>query len=150
MDKLSEREGLDRAIVIALVTKISNAARRKLAERYDIAGVTNPIAKEAEDAALLQVIRETPEPELWRCAESLAEGNRLTAPFLLAALDDGQMAFFESALAHLSELRLEVVKGVTRHEGLGPVFRLLKRAKIPSDQHDAFWMRIEKHRRPLH
>ncbi len=62
LDKLAERDGLNEAIAVKLYAKISAAARQKLSETYGLADYTEPIGFDAEFAAILQLVRDTPEP----------------------------------------------------------------------------------------
>ena len=71
MDNLAAREDLSGDIAIRLIVKVSAGARRKLSQRYNIPELTEPIGVEAEFNSVLQLIRETSEPDLLVCAQGL-------------------------------------------------------------------------------
>ena len=150
LDKLAERDGLNEAIAVKLYAKISAAARRKLSQTYGLADYTEPIGIDAESAALLQLVRDTPETRLPKLAGNLRDEGNLTHTLLLRALRDGLLTFFEVAISHLSGLALTKVRSAVRHGGLGPVTELFDQAGIRRPMHGEYWHALQSARSKTH
>ena len=146
LDGLAQRESLNAEIVLRLVEKVSAAARRKLEATYRLPNHTALLVAEAELMTILDLIQETPDLQSRTWALRLNERDRLTASFLLMAIRDDALAFFEAALSVLSGARPEQARTVVRYEGIESVARLLKGANIPSAMHEDFWMAIQEFR----
>ena len=149
LDKLAEREGLAEAIAVKLYAKISAAAREKLSQTYGLPDYTEPIGVEAEFAAILRLVRDTPDSRLPALAGNLREEGNLTHSLLLLALRDGLVAFFEVAASHLSGVALTKVRSVVRHGGLGPVTELFDQAGVRRAVHEEYWEALQ-HARARH
>jgi len=149
LDRLAERDRLDPAVAVKLCVKVSAAAREKLRSCYDLADFTDPIAIEAEHAALVRLIREAPDARLPTIAASLDREGRLDHGFLLRALREGLLGFFGAALSVLTKVRPESVRGTIRHGGTAPVIQLLREARIPGPVHDDFWDALQAARSNL-
>ncbi len=150
LDKLAEREGLVEEIAVKLYAKISAAAREKLSQKYGLPDYTEPIGVEAEFGAILQLVRDTPEPKLPILAGRLRDEGNLTHSLLLMALRKGLIAFFEVAVSHLSGVALTKVQSVVRHGGLGPVTVLFGQAGIRRTVHEDYWEALQHARAKYH
>ncbi len=150
LDKLAERDGLNEAIAVKLYAKISAAARQKLSETYGLADYTEPIGFDAEFAAILQLVRDTPEPRLSKLVGNIHNEGNLSHPLLLRALRDGLLAFFEAAVSHFSGLALTKVRSAVRHGGLGPVTELFDQAGIRRTMHGEYWHALQSARIKAH
>jgi uncharacterized protein (DUF2336 family) len=139
LDKLAERDGLAPAVVARLCALVSEAARRKLAEVYRLPDFTYPVGVEAEHAALLRLIGETPEFRLPALTDRLKQDGKLTHLLLMMALRNGSWAFFAVALSALSSLGPTQVKHLLLHGRATQVIRLFGRAGIPPALHDNLW-----------
>ncbi len=95
---MAERRALPSEIIIRLLSKVSEAAREKLAHTYNMGDFTAPVVAESEIGALLRIIRHLPRRELHPFAETLHRKGQLGSLFLLRVLDDGFLAFFEEGM----------------------------------------------------
>lgn len=143
LDKLAQREDLIAEIALKLTTRVSAAAREKLASTYNLPDFTGPIVAEAETEAVLQIVRRTPEEALIAFAKTLRNQGKLKPLLLMAALHDEQVEFVEVALSVLSDQSLEHVRSVMRRAEQETVTGLLKKARFPDVMHDEFWKQLE-------
>jgi uncharacterized protein (DUF2336 family) len=147
LDKLAERSGLGIELAVQLLSKVSDAAREKLSKTYNLRDFTDPVAADAELAALLPLVRETPETRLSAVVESLRREKKLTHYFLLMALRAGLLEFFEVAVAALSNSRLEHIRTLVLRGGALPMIDLLTRCRVPQALHGDFWDALQTARR---
>ncbi len=99
LDSMVEQRSLPAEVAVMLISKVSEAAREKLAEKYDLNDFTTPVVAEATDCALLQVIRDAEGDQLLEYAQSLYRLGELDPSFLMQALRFGFLEFFEAAMA---------------------------------------------------
>ena len=144
LDKLAERDSLNSEIVVRLIEMVSAAVRDKLVETYDLENHTGPIVTEAELAAILDIIRDMPEPDLRSWLLKLKKQGSLTGSFLLMAIREDALAVFETSLSVLSGERSERSRTVVRHEGRESVIKLLNSAQIPSAMYKDLWIAIQE------
>lgn len=143
LDALAQRDDLIIEIAVKLTEKVSSAAREKLSRTYNMPDYTEVIGVEAEAAAMLKLIKETPESRLLALVNSLKQENKLTPSLLLTTLRENKLAFFETALATLAAVKLEKARSDILHAGANSVVRLLHQAHIPSEMHDDLWIALE-------
>ncbi len=143
LDQLALRDDLITEIAVKLTARVSAAVRDKLVTKYKLPGYTEPLVDDAETAAVLQIIKKTPEEDLITVVETLKEQGKLNPPLLLTALRGNQLEFLEAALSVLAERSLEHVRSVIRRAGLDAVTQLLKRARIPDVMHNDFWEELK-------
>ncbi len=144
LDKLAERGDLREEIVASLIVKASAAARKKLEASYELPNHTAVVAAEAEVAAIVRLIRETPEIRQGALAEQLRQRERLSHRLLLTALQEGLLYFFEAAMSSLASLTLRQVKSATREGGIDSLAKLLDTAKFPRAAYDDVWEALQK------
>lgn len=139
LEKLTERDGLSGEIVTRLYSKVSAAARKKLAKLYELEDYTDPIGIEAEYAAVFRLVRKVPEPQQLVIAERLRRDGKLSDSFLLYTLREGLLTFFAATMSAVTTVRFESVRDTIRRGGMASVIQLLREARIPGPIHDAFW-----------
>lgn len=138
-ETLLERDDLPAPTRQALVAKLSETlagfvvARDWLGEER-----ARRVAMEACEKATVALAADTPVNEVRPLIRHLRETRQLTAGLVLRALLSGNVAFFEEALADLSELPLPRVVGLV-HGGGGAGFRALyENAGLPITAFSAF------------
>lgn len=144
VDKLAERDDLSPEFAAKLVSKVSSAARDKLAKVYKIALDTTPVAEKAESSAILNLIREVPPEHLASFVQGLHQEERLTYSLMLMALRDGSVAFFEAALSLATKVRVETIRTILHHGSDGPLTGLLSHARIPRTIYPDIWEELRR------
>lgn len=139
LDRLALRDDLVSEIAVALIAKVSDAARAKLAHAYNLSMETDQLVDRAVDEALLQVVRETPERLVPALATCLKDDGKLTHSLMLMALRDERTHFFEAALSETARLGIKSVRTILFHRGVRTVFELFERAGLPQSSWDQFW-----------
>lgn len=139
MDKLALREDIVAEIAARLTTRVSAAARARLAERYRMPDHTEVVGAEAEMAALLALARHTAPPGLAALVHTLKRDGKLSDFLLLKAAGENLLDFLGVALADRATLRLENVKGTLNQGGSHAVVELLRRAGVAEPLHESFW-----------
>ncbi len=107
LDSMVEQRSLPAEVAVMLISKVSEAAREKLAEKYDLNDFTSPVVAEATDCALLQVIQDAEGDQLLEYAQSLYRLGGLDPSFLMQALQFGSLEFFEAAMAVRAGIPIE-------------------------------------------
>ncbi len=123
----------------ALVSKLSSALADCVAARdwLDVERAQR-VAKDACEKATVALAAEFPEVEVRPLVRNLCESGQLTAGLILRALLSGNVVLFEQALAELSGLPLERVRGLIQAK-IGPGFRaLFDKAGLPPSTWPAF------------
>ena len=144
MERMAARRELPADIVIALVSKVSKAAREKLARDYDLEDFTNPVAVEAHVSSLLRIVGSTPVGELRTYAENLNRRSELSPGFLLRALDDGHIDFVEAAFAVQARITVDDARKLIRFGGETAVAKLCEKAGIAPPLQRDFQARFAK------
>ena len=149
LDKLAHRHDLISEIAVKLTTLVTAAAREKLEKTYKLPDFTEPVAAEAENEALLQIIMKTPEANFVAIAEKLQKEGKLK-PFLIQrALQENHLGFLEAALSVLAGRSLEHVRSVILRAGRDAVRQLLGKAQIATAMHEGLWTELEVFRAKL-
>lgn len=143
VDKLADRDDLLGDVVVKLVSRVSEAARQKLAATYDLDDFTAPLAAEAETAAILNSMRALTVTDLIAAAETLHNDKKLTPSLLLAAARDGQPAFFEVGLSVVSGRSLTHVRSVLERADEKTVRGLFTKTGVPDYLMEEFWAQVE-------
>ena len=143
LDKMAQRDDLFGDIVAKLTTRVSAAAREKLAATYQVDDFTAPVAAEAETVAVLQAVKTLSTKDMIAAAETLHAEKRLTPYLLLTALCDGETAFLEVALSVISSRSLAHVRSVLGRADETTVRGLFGKAGVPESMRDDFWTEIE-------
>lgn len=144
MEQMAGRRELPADIVIALVSKVSEAARKKLAEAYDMEDFTNPVAAEAHVNSLLQILDGTDPEEFRNYAENLNRRGELSPGFLLRALDEGHAAFVEAAFAVQTKITVDDARKLIRFGGETAITKLCDKAGIAPPLQADFLARFAK------
>ena len=131
LERMVARKWLPADVAVALVSKVSEAAREQLAQRYGIVDFTDLTASEARGDALLKVIQNAPAEEMIGYAESLNRTGELGPSFLLKALRMDMLAFVEQALALRAELPVQSTRLLFRSGSRDAITRLCEKAGIP-------------------
>ena len=147
LEKLALRDDLMVDIAAKLTTRVSDAARKKLASTYQLPDFTEPVAAEAEIAAILKTVKQASAEDLIEVVEALQAEEKLKPLLLLAALRERRFGFLEAALSVSASRSLEHVRSVIHRANLDAVKQLLKKARIPDVMHENFWNEIETARR---
>tara|TARA_R110002126_G_scaffold21747_21_gene78309 strand:- start:3824 stop:4786 length:963 start_codon:yes stop_codon:yes gene_type:complete len=146
IDKLADRDDLMGDIVARLTTRVSAAAREKLAATYGKDDFTAPVAADAETGAILKTMKPLSTKDLIAAAKTLHREKRLTPFLLLAALQERETAFLEIALSVVSGRSLAHVRSVFSRADETTVRGLLGKAGVPAAMQDDFWTGIEENR----
>jgi uncharacterized protein (DUF2336 family) len=149
IDKLADRDDLLGDIVVKLVTRVSAAAREKLAATYDLDDLTAPVSAEAETAAVFESVKSLSEKDMVAAAETLHGDKRLTPSLLLAAARDGQAAFFEVGISVVSGRSLTHVRSVLERADEKTVRGLFEKTGMPGYLMEEFWAEVEAMRRDM-
>ncbi|MGI9414880.1 MAG: DUF2336 domain-containing protein [Hyphomicrobiales bacterium] len=139
LDKLAERDDLMAEAAAQLITRVSTAAREKLAAAYDLPNRAASITADAESGALLQLIREVPASRVLSFAQQVQREGRLNYPLLVMALRDGSLGFFEIGLSLVSGTRVETIRAAIHHGSDGALTAMLSRAGIPRGHYADIW-----------
>jgi uncharacterized protein (DUF2336 family) len=142
LDKLALRDDLIADIVVRLTGRVSQVAREKLREKYNIPDSLDPVAEEASVGAVIELLKETHESDLMIVVQTLRADNKLTPIVLLKALAAGHAAFLEVGLEVLSGRTAAHVRSVVRRADENAVEQLLGRANIPTAMFPEFWANI--------
>ncbi len=123
-----------------LISKVSDAAREKLAKKYDLNDFTSPVVAEATDCALLRVIQDAEGDQVLEFAQSLYRLGELDPSFLMQALQFGFLEFFEAAMAVRGRIPVDNARKLIRSGGDDAIFHLCEKAGIPQ----ASWKDIQR------
>ena len=143
LDKMAARDDLLADVVTRLTLRVSAAAREKLAAAYGLADFTDPVADEAESAALLDTFSSLSRKGLIAAVETLHAEGRLTPFLLLDALRARHLAFLEAAISAISGRSIEHVCSVLERADTGTIDGLLGKAGVPETMLDDFRMEID-------
>lgn len=143
LEKLAARDDLMTEIAVNLISRVSDSMREKLADTYRLRDFTEPLAAEAEVAAMLKTVKRASAEDLIEVVEALRAVGKLTPLLLQAALRERRLDFIEAALSVTASRSLEHVRSVIHRANLDAVAQLLKRARIPDVMHADFWNEIE-------
>lgn len=143
MDKMSERNDLHPEIAAKLIAKVSEAAQKKLSERYDLPDHVAPVVAEAETATIIQLIKQTSTSRMASVAKQLQDEDKLDHHLLIASLRDDAVEFFEAAMALLTKADLLNIKRAVRLDGPEEFAALLGEAQVPSTIHGDFWQALQ-------
>ena len=146
MNKLSERPDLHPEIAAKLIAKVSESAREKLSERYDLPNHLAPVVAEAEIASMIQLIKQTSATRMGSVAKQLQDEDKLDHQLLIASLRDDAVEFFEAAMALLTSADLLKIKRAVRLDGPEEFAALLGQADVPAAIHGEFWQALQKAR----
>jgi uncharacterized protein (DUF2336 family) len=143
LERMAERSELPAEIVVQLISKVSEAAREKLACTYNIEDFTAPATAEAQTTSFLRIIRSMPGRELRSFAETLNQRGQLSPFFLRRALDDGLLSFFEAGMAVRARITVDDVRRLIRFGGEIAITKLCDKAQIPAALKNDFQRAIE-------
>lgn len=146
MDKLSERPDLHPEIATKLLGKVSAVAKEKLVSAHGKADHISPVIAEAEIDSIVNLVKQTSTSRLGSVASQLHQDNKLDHTLLLAALRNGAVDFFASAMTLLTDGDLLKIKRAVRLDGPQALGGLLKQANIPLAIHADFWQALEQAR----
>ena len=146
MDKLSQRPGLHPEIATKLLGMVSAAAKEKLVAAHGKADHIAPVVAEADIDSIVNLVKQTSTSRLGSVASQLHQDNKLDHTLLLAALRNGAVDFFASAMTLLTDGDLLKIKRAVRLDGPQALGGLLKQADIPVAIHADFWQALEQAR----
>lgn len=106
MDALASRPGLPATLVEKIITLVSQAYAQRLREQYHLAPATatNETDKTREIATLKLVDGDISSRDIEKLVDQLQMFGRLTPSIILTSLCRGNLYFFETALARLSNI----------------------------------------------
>lgn len=137
LEKLADRPALPARIAARLIGRVSEAASRKLAERYQLPDYTEPLVAQARTAAVLKVAEAQPRRALAEMLQDMHKRGELSPFVVLRALRQGHYDFVEIGLA----LRAQILPDSARKLMSGGGFaarRLCYKAGIPEALHKDF------------
>ena len=131
LELMVARTSLPPEIAYRLVTRVSDAARERLAQAHGIEDFTNLPVADARANALIRIIGNLRVDQLVDFASDLHRVEELGPAFLLQALNGGLVDFFEAAMAVHAQIPVENVKTLIRSGDDVALTQLLERAQIP-------------------
>ncbi len=137
---LIDRATLPAAITARLITCVSDFLRERLIDRHGFPeALVDEIVMHGRDRAVSgSVAPNTPREEVERLLAALRATHGLSPTFLLRALCNGDLDFFESSLAAISRLPQENVAQLIRDRGTRGFRSLYARAGLPPQLLAAF------------
>lgn len=144
LDKLATRDDLLAATAAKLIEKVSSTARNRLVSAYGEPATAARLASEAEFGALLSLIRDVPTGRMMMFVRKLRDNRQLSYELMLAALRDGSLDFFETAVALIARLPVEKVRTAVSHGNDGQLMELLSRAEIPNGTYAKVWDELRR------
>ena len=142
IDKLAERDDLLSETAVKLTTRVSAAAREKLAATYRLDEIKPPLLAEDRIAAVLNALKPASTQEMIAMASTLHREGRVTPFLLLAALQDRHIVFTEAALSVVSRRNIAHVRSVLERADAPAVQDLLASAGVPDEMLTDFWSEI--------
>lgn len=136
LERMALRTDLSPAIVTDLIIRVSNTARQELEKRYGMApDFVNVLAQEAENNALLDLAEFNTASDALYYAADLHKKGELTPTFCLMAIRNGNLPFFEAAMAVRTGTSVENVELILREGSMQATSLLCTKAKLPSLLH---------------
>lgn len=135
-ERMAMRTDLPPAIATDLVKRVSDSARAHLEKQYQMApDFVNVLAQDAQSNALLKLAEFATAAEAVAYAKELYAKGELTHTFCLMAIRNGNLPFFEAAMAVRTGISVENVELILRDGGVEATGKLCTKAKIPSFLH---------------
>ncbi|WP_282609902.1 DUF2336 domain-containing protein [Pelagibius sp. Alg239-R121] len=135
-EKMATRTDLPPSIATELVKRVSDSAREQLETRYSMApDFVNVLAQDAQSNALLKLAEFATAAEAMGYAKELYGKGELTHTFCLMAIRNGNLPFFEAAMAVRTGISVENVELILRDGGVEATGKLCTKAKIPNFLH---------------
>lgn len=135
-ERMAMRTDLPPAIATDLIKRVSDTARAHLEQRYSMApDFVNVLAQDAQSNALLKIADFATAAEAVGYAKELYAKGELTHTFCLMAIRNGNLTFFEAAMAVRTGISVENVELILRDGGVEATGKLCTKAKIPSFLH---------------
>ena len=131
LELMVARTSLPPEIAYRLVTRVSDAARERLAEAHGIEDFTNLPVADARANALIRIIGKLRMDQLAGFASDLYRVDELGPAFLLQALNSGLVDFFEAAMAVHVHIPVENVRTLIRSGDEVALAQILDRAQVP-------------------
>ncbi len=136
VDHLLTRVDLPLDIRIMQAKRAAVRMRQMMAERgWMPANDANDLVADAEESAVLQVLKQSTSAERSFAMQFLASQNMLTPSLILRAACLGEMDVVASALGHLSGQQAERVTGLIMMKGAAGVKSMLNRSMLPTGCH---------------
>ncbi len=136
VDRLLTRPDLPLDIRITQAKRAAVRMRQMMAERgWMPANDASDLVADAEEGAVLQVLKQASVAERSFGMQFLATQNMLTPSLIVRAACLGDIDVVASALGHLSGRQAERVKGLILAKGAGGVKSLLNRSMLPAGCH---------------
>jgi uncharacterized protein (DUF2336 family) len=144
---LVDRENLPLTVVEHLVSAVSDELRGYLIKRHEVTpAVAAQLMKESRERAVVNLIDGAELDDLPRLVRQLAENGRLTPTLILRALCMGEMRFFETAMAQLTDLPTLKSWSLIHDQGPLGLKAIFARAKMPQVLLPAFRAAIDIYR----
>lgn len=143
MERMAMRSDLSSEIAMELIKRVSQTAREHLETRYGMsADYVNVLAQEAESHALLDLTAFKTASEAMDYAMDLNKKGELTHSFCLMAIRNGNLPFFEAAIAVRTGTSVENVELILREGNVQATSLLCAKARLPSMLHREIAERI--------
>jgi uncharacterized protein (DUF2336 family) len=135
-EKMATRADLTPAIVTNLIMRVSDSARQQLESRYSMMpDFMNVLAQDSQTNTLLKLADSSSAADAVSYARELYEKGQLTHTFCLLAIRNGNLPFFEAAMAVRTGITVENVQRILRDGGFEATGKLCAKARIPSFMH---------------
>lgn len=135
LDHLAQRDDLLTDIVAELISLVSDAVRRTLENRYRMPTLTDPLASEAEMAAILRLISNKVAEELEPVVDMLRRDGKLNPQLVLHAVRERYAGFTVAVFSHLAKRDLDHVRRVLNRGNRDAIADLIQRARFPDGMH---------------
>jgi uncharacterized protein (DUF2336 family) len=131
LELMVARTTLPPEIAIRLVSRVSEAAREKLARSHGIEDFTNLPVADARTNSFIRIIQSLRRDQLEDFARSLNRMGDLGPAFMLRALRIGLVNFFEAAMAVQACIPVRNVRAIIRSGDDEALTRLFERCSVP-------------------
>lgn len=136
---LVHRDKLPLRVAEKLVAKISDDLKTYLVANHDLSEETaTDLILHSRERATVGLLGSAGEGELERLVEQLSISGRLTPSIILRALCVGDIAFFETAIAHLARVPVTNARILIYDEGELGFKSLFAKAGLPKQLYQAF------------
>lgn len=136
LERMAMRADLSPAVATDLIKRVSKTVRKELEKRYGMApDFVNVLAQDAENNALLDLAEFNTASDALYYAADLHKKGELTPTFCLMAIRNGNLPFFEAAIAVRTGTSLENVGLIFREGSIQATSLLCTKAKLPTLLH---------------
>jgi len=141
---LVNRAKLPVTVAERLVAMVSEQLRERLIAKHDLpSDMATDLVLQTRERATYGLVGGAGEGELARLVEQLRKSGRLTPSLLLRALCMGDLAFFETALAHLAQIPVANARLLIHDAGKLGMKSLFEKAGLPAKLYPAMRVAVD-------